>query len=263
MEKYIGTKLIEAEPAFRVSNEGETPKVVTDFGEAKDYQTVDMGYRVRYADGYESWSPANVFERAYLKMTVNPHLKTDKPSISQEMVDDFIVAAEVTTMGDKCTVVRAVLRNGFEIVESSACVSAENYDEKLGADICMEKIKDKVWFLLGFPLQTAVHGVDGAEEKGETVQEKVRSGMSFGQAIEEAKKGYRITRNGWNGKGMYVFLADDVEFATDADISEFDGKEDGVEVLPMLVMRTAQGKLQPGWLASQSDMLAEDWAVVW
>ena len=159
MDKYIGTKLIEAEPAFRVSNEGEPPEIVTDFGEAKDYQTVDMGYRVRYADGYESWSPANVFERAYLKMTVNPHLKTDKPSISQEMVDDFIVATEVTTMGDKCTVVRAVLRNGFEIVESSACVSAENYDEKLGADICMEKIKDKVWFLLGFLLQTAVHGI--------------------------------------------------------------------------------------------------------
>lgn len=162
MDKYIGTKLIEAEPAFRVSNEGEKPKIVTDFGEAKEYQMVDMGYRVRYADGYESWSPADVFERAYLKMTVNPHLKTDKPSISQEMVDDFIVAAEVTTMGDKCTVVRAVLRNGFEIVESSACVSAENYDEKLGADICMEKIKDKVWFLLGFLLQTAVHGVDGS-----------------------------------------------------------------------------------------------------
>ena len=62
-------------------------------------------------------------------------------------------------MGDKTTVVRAVLRNGFEIVESSACVSAENYDEALGAQICMEHIKDKVWMLLGFLLQTAVHGI--------------------------------------------------------------------------------------------------------
>jgi len=75
------------------------------------------------------------------------------------MVDDFIVSTDVITMGNKCTVVRATLRNGFEIVESSACVSPENYDEKLGAEICMEKIKDKVWFLLGFLLQTAVHGV--------------------------------------------------------------------------------------------------------
>jgi len=117
------------------------------------------GYRVCYADGYESWSPKDVFEKAYLPMVTNPNLRTDAPSISQEMVDDFICKTEVITMGDKCTVVRAVLRNGFEIVESSACVSAENYDEKLGAEICLNKIKDKVWFLLGFLLQTAVCGI--------------------------------------------------------------------------------------------------------
>ena len=164
MQKYIGTKIIEAVPAIRkggkVYEEG--------WPIPKSMDPTEEGYKVRYPDGYESWSPKEVFERAYLKMTVNPHLKTDKPSISQEMVDDFIVASEVTTMGDKCTVVRAVLRNGFEIVESSACVSAENYDEKLGADICMEKIKDKVWFLLGFLLQTAVYGVDGDAGEGET-----------------------------------------------------------------------------------------------
>ncbi len=62
-------------------------------------------------------------------------------------------------MGEKITVVRAVLANGFEIVESSSCVSAENYDEALGAQICMKHIKDKVWMLLGFLLQTAVHGI--------------------------------------------------------------------------------------------------------
>lgn len=141
MKKYIGTKLIEAEPAKKGGQEG---------------------YKVRYADGYESWSPAGVFEKAYLPVTVNSNLRTDAPSISQEMVDGFIISTEVTTMGDKCTVVRAVLRNGFEIVEYSACVSAENYDEKMGAEICLDKIKDKVWMLLGFLLQTAVHGVGGA-----------------------------------------------------------------------------------------------------
>ena len=51
-------------------------------------------------------------------------------------------------------------KNGFEIVESSACVSAENYDEELGAEICLGKIRDKVWMLLGFLLQTAVNGVN-------------------------------------------------------------------------------------------------------
>ena len=79
------------------------------------------------------------------------------------MVDDFIASTEVITMGDKCTVVRAVLDNGFEIVESSACVSAENYDAAMGAEICMEKIKDKVWFLLGFLLACGVNGIRGEE----------------------------------------------------------------------------------------------------
>lgn len=156
MKTYIGTKMVQAEPATRVVTE--------------DCSTRE-GYRVRYEDGYESWSPKEVFERAYLEMDVNPLLRTTKPSVSQKMVDDFIIGRQVTTMGNKCTVVRAILRNGFEIVESSACVSVENYDEDMGAEICMRKIKDKVWFLLGFLLQTAVSGVDGSAvnswDKGE------------------------------------------------------------------------------------------------
>ena len=146
MQKFIGTKLIEAEPC----------PAWKDFGKHK---TGDPGYKVLYPDGYESWSPKDVFEKAYLPLTINENLRTDAPSISQGMVDNFILETWTQTLGDKCTVVRAKLRNGFEIVESSACVSAENYDENLGHEICMEKIKDKVWMLLGFLLQTAAHGI--------------------------------------------------------------------------------------------------------
>lgn len=155
MKTYIGTKIIEAAPAIRMGGK------VYDANETipRSMKLVEEGYKVRYQDGYESWSPKDVFERAYLELTVNPELRTKKPSISQKMVDDFIVAKEVSTLGDKVTVVRATLRNGFELVESSACVSPENYDEELGAKICMEKIKDKVWFLLGFLLQTGVNGL--------------------------------------------------------------------------------------------------------
>ena len=92
-------------------------------------------------------------------MDVNGDLATDAPSIGAKMVDDFIKETHVQTMGDKTTVVRAVLRNGFEIVEASACVSKENYSEPVGRDICMGKIRDQVWKLLGFLLQTAVNGV--------------------------------------------------------------------------------------------------------
>ena len=157
MKQYIGTKLIEAEKAYLVDG-----KVVA-LAENKvpcGYK-VERGYKVRYADGYESFSPAEVFERAYLPLEVNGMLKTAAPSISAEMVERFIDHHETVTMGGKTTVVRAVLKNGFEIVESSSCVSAENYDEKLGEEICMERIRNKIWELLGFLLQTAVGGVNG------------------------------------------------------------------------------------------------------
>lgn len=157
MKQYIGTKLIEAEKAHRVDG-----KVVT-IAENKVpcVYKVERGYKVRYADGYESFSPVEVFERAYLPLEVNGMLKTAAPSISAEMVERFIDHHETVTMGGKTTVVRAVLKNGFVIVESSSCVSAENYDEKLGEEICMKRIRNKVWELLGFLPQTAVGGVNG------------------------------------------------------------------------------------------------------
>ena len=151
MDKYIGTKLIEAEPAVRAFGQVYT----TERPELRPGEYED-GYKVRYPDGYESWSPKDVFEDAY------------RPT----------------------------------------------------------------------------------------------NGMNFGLALEAAKKGSKITRRGWNGKGMYVFLADAIEFHTDADLSEYWGNVDGVCVLPVLVLRTAKGDLQPGWLASQNDMLADDWEVV-
>lgn len=239
MDKYIGTKLIEAEPANRIDG-----KVFSIHETCPTGEVVESGYKVRYADGYESWSPKYVFERAYLKMTVNPHLKTDKPSISQEMVDDFIAATEVTTMGDKCTVVRAVLRNGFEIVESSACVSAENYDEKLGADICMEKIKDKVWFLLGFLLQTAVNGVDGSGAEEETMQQ-TGGGMTFGQALEAMKKGFGARLPNWK---------------EDVVIRAQYPDEHSKMTAPYLYVESRFGRVP--WKETMIELFSEDWKIV-
>ena len=215
----------------------------------------EEGYRVHYPDGYESWSPKGVFEQAHLPMTVNPDLRTDAPSISQQMVDDFILETWTQTMGDKTTVVRAMLRNGFEIMESSACVSAENYDEKLGREICLGKIKDKVWFLLGFLLQTAVHGV----KKAKTEAGRPAYAMTFGMAIEAAKKGKRIARKGWNGKGQYVELAKAISNKSPTG-AEVNAEHDANENQALAFVGTSG--VQMGWLASQADMLADDWEIV-
>lgn len=147
MKKYIGCKMIEAEPAIKVDG-----KIYSLDGPVPRSMNRQEGYRVKYPDGYESWSPKEVFEKAYMQVG-------DNVTITQNNVDNFIKSVDVITRGDKTTVVRATLVNGFEIVESSSCVKKENYDEKYGAEICMEHIKNRIWHLLGFLLQTAVGGV--------------------------------------------------------------------------------------------------------
>jgi len=162
MKQYIGTKLVEAERVLRINGEMKPTTYPIPDGTTIEVK-IEHGYKVRYADGYESFSPKEVFEKAYLPLEINRELKTDKPSISEKMVDDFIKRIYVATLGNKTTMVRAVLANGFEIVESSACVEAENYDVRMGTEICLDKIRDRIWYLLGFLLQTAVHGIDGVE----------------------------------------------------------------------------------------------------
>lgn len=88
--------------------------------------------------------------------------------------------------------------------------------------------------------------------------------LTFGEAISEAKNGERIARLGWNGKGMwvcympaFVLPADKVNERTKKFVPSGD-----LNVGAYFVMMTAQGVWQPGWLASQADMDADDWQVV-
>ena len=71
--------------------------------------------------------------------------------------------------------------------------------------------------------------------------------MNFGQAIEALKQGKKVARAGWNGKGMHLELQ-----RPDAHSKM---------TLPYIYMYTAQGDNVP-WLASQTDMLSEDWTTV-
>ena len=151
MQKYIGTKIIEAVPAIRKG--GKLYEL--DQPIPRSMEPEEQGYKVRYPDGYESWSPKDVFEEAY---------------------------------------------------RPTDC-------------------------------------------------------MSFGLAIEAMKKGKKVARRGWNGKGMFLFLGTDIELHTEADLSCVSNLE-GDLTLPSIVMKTADDHFCVGWLASQTDMLADDWEVV-
>lgn len=90
---------------------------------------------------------------------------------------------------------------------------------------------------------------------------KKPKGMTFGDAVEALKSGRAVSRKGWNGKGMYLYMVaagryNPVSMAAHVIASEqADGK---VPYLPYIAMKTVTDDVVP-WLASQTDVLAEDW----
>lgn len=95
--------------------------------------------------------------------------------------------------------------------------------------------------------------------------------MNFGQAIEAMKTGSKVARQGWNGKGMFVYLVNGTDVPIenlrneaaehlDADNAWNRGKR--VKISSHIDMKAADGSIVVGWLASQTDMLANDWVIV-
>ena len=159
MKTYIGTKIIKALPMSRADVEARLNRIIG------GKETGD-GYLVQYEDGYESWSPKDVFDKAYRPM--------------------------------QC--------------------------------------------------------------------------LTFGLAIEALRKGLKVCRAGWNGKGMWIVLMPSLHLpphsqcTEGAKVNDRTAKHIGVDTpldsQPYISMWTAAKQWQPGWLASQADILAEDWEIV-
>lgn len=106
---------------------------------------------------------------------------------------------------------------------------------------------------------------------------------TFGQALEDIKQGRLVTRKGWNGKGIFIFMRPADEIRVDIVVNnvkslpycvkEYFGKDivdipandipetDVVKFTAYLCMKAADGSIVNGWLASQTDMLSEDWMI--
>ena len=84
-------------------------------------------------------------------------------------------------------------------------------------------------------------------------------GLSFGLAIEAAKRGLKIARRGWNGKGQHVELAACISYTSPrGEIVNSEHEAIGNRALAFV----GTSGVQMGWLASQADMLADDWMIV-
>lgn len=96
--------------------------------------------------------------------------------------------------------------------------------------------------------------------------------MNFGQAIEELKQGNIVARRSWNDDGVWIVLmpelylppynTQDTMRKVNDRTAKHIGEDKPLDSQPYIAMWTAAEQWQPGWLASQADMLAEDWVVV-
>ena len=84
-----------------------------------------------------------------MKNTVTPE------QVAENMQD--VLVRTLDDFGKPTTYVVVRMKNGFTLRESTTCVDPANYNEEIGKEICLRKIEDKVWFLLGYQLQEELH----------------------------------------------------------------------------------------------------------
>lgn len=83
---------------------------------------------------------------------------SDKTSVTKADIDNILANTFIKTekYGDKTTIVKATLPNGFVIIADSSCVDPSNFDMSIGEQECMKKIEDKIWELEGYRLQCEI-----------------------------------------------------------------------------------------------------------
>lgn len=152
--KAIGIKMVELQPM--------TAREANDKGHRiGNHSFEEEGYEVTYPDGYKSWTPKDVADAAYYKLSKD----NDGTKVLKEDVENFITDVEVMTVGEKTTVVNAHTLTGFDTVRHSSCVDPKNYSEELGKQYAMEEVVNSLWSHLGFVLQWAKYGLNAESKK--------------------------------------------------------------------------------------------------
>lgn len=158
------------------------------------------------------------------------------------------------------------LKNGYTVTGEASVLDIANFDAQIGKDEARKVAFEKIWDLEGYLLmQQAYEGVANNLERD----------MDFGNALRALKRGKKVARTGWNGRDMWLSLSSNTDSGlplgrsvpADGFLStnnkEYATANGGfATVLPCITMKTASGEILMGWLASQSDMLSNDWKVV-
>ena len=193
--------------------------------------------------------------------------------LTKEFLESEIDKVEYNRFGETNTHCTITTKSGFTFTGESACVDPNNFTQEIGEQVAYDNAFEKMWTPYGFWLHKALADHDNRlqppsdDNKIESQDRMIPDDatFSFGDAVEILKKGARVAREGWNGKGMWLMMVhpdDDAAVPprpTYAVAGIVDDATNGC--LPWIGMKTADNKFVP-WLASQTDVLAEDWQIV-
>ena len=237
MKKYIGTKQVSAEPMNLgefIEQTGRNPYV----NDPDMHGNNEEGYIVEYEDGYKSWSPKAVFEKAYkCAETFLDRLKIEHKEVGERF--------------EKCAV--------FVDSDKFREVLKDDYPAFL---LYAQRI------LMGYYTEILELRMDSAE--GKEIPSVPR--MSFGIAIEALKFGLAIRRKGWNGKNMFAVKQVPAHIESDI-IPKMQSLPQSAKDLILkgkgfvdytsqcLIYNENTGRAD-SWVPSVSDMFAEDWEIV-
>lgn len=230
MKKYIGTKLVQATPAIRKGGKVYLPTDAI----PRTMEVAEEGYKVMYEDGYESWSPKDVFEKAYqLAETHIDRLCIEKKDLAEKF--------------EKC----------------SAFVRSDKFREVVKNDtqafllVLQRELMGRYNQVLDYRLFEASFRMEH---------------MSFGMAVEALKFGLAIRRKGWNGKGLFVVkqipahITEEIipkmqslpQSAKDIIMSR---ENKVIDYTSQMLIINPDGRAD-SWVPSVSDVFAEDWEIV-
>ena len=197
--------------------------------------------------------------------------------LSKEFLESEIDKTEYNRLGGTITHCTITTKSGFTFTGESACVDPNNFNQEIGEQVAYDNAFEKMWMPYGFWLHKALAEYDNlptntAQEEWLKEETPVAGGsvlpkterLSFGDAVAALKEGLRVERAGWNGKGMFLYYVPENKYPASRNehgtmIGVF--KDDMVPYGAYIAMKTAQNNVVP-WLASQTDVLAEDWQIV-
>lgn len=237
MKTYIGKKEVKAQPMSKGDAFHANLLRQNTLSEA---ESNEPGYLVEYADGYQSWSPANVFEATY-KVAETP---LDRVNIEAEEL-----LCRTNKLGD-------FIFNKNEGKDFQAL--------ELGTRACL---LSQLNMMAAYLTLLSLRQCDMENEK-----DSHPSGLSFEQILPLIKEGFAVRRNGWNGKGLMVFKQVPAHITSDIIPKMQSLPEEAKRLIlaskgyidytcQCLIYNPETGRAD-SWVPSISDIFAYDWELV-